>query len=218
LSHQLHFRHVGQYRQPEEIIRAVRRNLCRCTELRQRIYSSKPGRRFRFSNKFSLDLQTDSRNEENQLGYAFVRESNGDPIVGFRDNREFTTVLSGIYNFTSRMNLTLRARHYWNKLHYSSYHNVDAKGNLLPRAFITGNDENVNLFNVDAFFTWDFRLGSRIIAGYKNWLGEDETVQLNGAKNSYLRNLGRIMDLRHGNEFTLRFIYFLDYNQLRRKR
>ncbi|NOT52438.1 MAG: carbohydrate binding family 9 domain-containing protein [Chitinophagaceae bacterium] len=175
------------------------------------------GMRYRFSNKFSLDLQTNSSYETNQLGYAFLRETNGEPIVGFRNNREFTSVLSGIYNFTSRLNLTLRARHYWNKVNYISFHNVDVNGDLLARPFIPGQDENVNIFNLDAFLTWDFRLGSRFIIGYKNWLGDEEIVNLSG-KNTYMRNLGEVFDLRHGNEITIRFIYFLDYNQLRKKR
>jgi len=176
------------------------------------------GMRYRFSNKFSLDFQTDSHFEENQLGYAFMRETNGEPIVGFRDNRDFTSVLSGIYNFAYRLNLTLRARHYWNRVNYISFHNVDANGYLLSRAFINGRNENFNVFNLDAFLTWDFRLGSRLILGYKNWLGQDETVNINSGGNTYLKNLGEIFDLRHGNEFTIRFIYFLDYNQLRKKR
>ena len=180
-----------------------------------KFYSVSLGIRYRFSNKFNLDLQADSRIEENQLGYAFIRESNGDPIVGFRDNREFVTVLSGIYNFTSRLNLTLRARHYWNEVRYTSYHNVDNNGYLLP-TLKTGQDDNFNVFNLDAFITWDFRLGSRLVLGYKNWLGEEEMVNLSG-KNNYLRNLNGVFDLPHGNELTVRFIYFLDYNQLRKK-
>lgn len=173
------------------------------------------GMRYRFSNKFSLDLQTDSRFETNQLGFAFERELNGDPIAAFRDNREFVSVLSGVYNFHSRLNLTMRARHYWNRVDYTSFHGVDEQGYLLPHTFIPGKDENVNLFNLDAFLTWDFRLGSRIIVGYKNWLGDDEIISL-PVKNSYLRNLGKVFDVRHGNELTVRFIYFLDYNQLRK--
>jgi hypothetical protein len=175
------------------------------------------GFRYRFSNKFNLDLQTNSSFEKNQLGWAFIRENNGDPIVGFRDNKDFTTVLSGTYNFSSKLNLTLRTRHYWNKVNYISLHDVDSKGNLTSRPFITGLDENVNIFNVDAFLTWDFRLGSKFIIGYKNWLGDEEVAVING-KNSYLKNLGEVFDLRHGNELTVRFIYFLDYNQLRKKR
>ena len=68
------------------------------------------GFRYRFSNKFNFDLQTDSHFERNQLGYAFKRELNGEPIVGFRDNRDFESVLSGIYNFTPRLNLTLACK------------------------------------------------------------------------------------------------------------
>jgi len=172
------------------------------------------GIRFRFSNKFSLDLQTNTLFESNQLGYAFLREINGEPIVGFRDNRDFTSVLSGIYNFTSKLNLTLRARHYWNTVNYISFHNVDAKGYLIPRAFIPFQDQNVNIYNLDAFLTWDFRLGSRIIIGYKDWLGDGEAVYIPG-KNTYLKNLREVFYLPHVNELSIRFIYFLDYNQLR---
>jgi len=175
------------------------------------------GFRYRFSNRFNLDLQTNSSFETNQLGFAFIRETNGDPIAGFRDNKDFTSVLTSTYNFTSRLNLSLRARHYWNKINYLSLHNVDSKGKLVSRPFINGLDENVNIFNVDAFLTWDFRLGSRLIVGYKNWLGDEEVAHING-KNSYLKNLSEVFDLRHGNEVTVRFIYFLDYNQLRKKR
>ena len=174
------------------------------------------GFRYRFSNKFTLSLQGDSRNEKNQLGYAFERELNGDPLVAFRDNKEFVSVLSGIYNFNSRTNLTIRARHYWNRVTYNSIHGVQLDGMLRPHAFISGKDENINLFNLDAFFTWDFRLGSKIVIGYKNALGDLESVNLTG-KNTYIRNLGEVFSLRHGNEVTIRFIYFLDYNQLRKK-
>ena len=89
---------------------------------------------------------------------------------------------------------------------------------LLSRSFISGRDENFNVFNIDAFLTWDFRLGSRLIIGYKNWLGNDEQVPLLSGRNHYLRNLGKTFDLRHGNEITVRFVYFLDYNQLRKKK
>lgn len=180
------------------------------------------GLRYRFGNKFNLDLQTSSGREVNQLGYAFVRENNGDPIVAFRDNRSLTSVLSGIYNFTPRLNITLRARHYWNKVDYKEFFDVDGNGKLKNRSPFSppiGNqDQNVNIFNTDVFLTWDFRLGSRLILGYKNWLGDDEMVNLNPNENTYLRNLTKQFDLRHGNEFSVRFIYFLDYNQLKRKK
>ncbi|NJO25027.1 MAG: hypothetical protein HC867_03375, partial [Bacteroidia bacterium] len=177
------------------------------------------GFRYRFSNRLTLQLNVDKTNEKNQLGYAFQREINGDPIAGFRSNKQFTSVFSGLFNFTPRMNLTLRARHYWNKVVYNQYLNVNPDGTLVPKAVPPpqSSDDNFNIFNIDAFLTWDFRLGSRIILGWKNWLGDTEFVDGNTHK-TYLKNLGQVIDLRHGNEVTIRFIYFLDYNQLKRKR
>jgi len=102
-------------------------------------------------------------------------------------------------------------------VNYLSFHDVDAKGKLINRSFINGLDENVNIFNLDAFFTWDFRLGSRFIFGYKNWLGNEEYLKHAGYHN-YLDNLSDIFSLRHGNEVTVRFIYFIDYNQLKKKK
>ena len=181
-------------------------------------YAGGLGFRFRFSNRFTLDLQSDANKETNNLGYAFIRETNGEPIAGFRDVKTTETILSGIYNFTPRLNLTLRVRHYWNEVKYLSFHNVNNKGELVNRPFINNWNDNVNIFNTDAFITWDFRLGSRLIIGYKNWLGDEEFVPIPTTKNSYLHNLGELFSLRHGNELTVRFIYFLDYNQFRKKR
>ncbi|MCW3117427.1 MAG: hypothetical protein JWM28_1509 [Chitinophagaceae bacterium] len=180
-------------------------------------YRASLGVRYRFNNRFMLDLSVARDYEENQLGYAFIREPNDEPIVGFRNNLAVTSVFSGIYNFTSRINLTLRARHYWNEVHYKSFYDVDDKGLLIGRAFISNHDENINIFNVDAFFTWDFRLGSRMILGWKNWLGDNEYVD--GTRyGSFYKNFQQTLNLRHANEVTLKFIYFLDYNQFRKKR
>ena len=172
--------------------------------------------RYRFSDKFTLSTSLSRQYEQNQRGYAFIREVNRDPIVGYRDFTETVSILSGIYNFTSRLNLTLRARHYWNKNQYNSFFNVDDKGNLVSRPFITGSDDNYNAFNLDAFFTWDFRLGSRVIVGWKNWLGNSFAVDGSRYQN-YLKNFEKIFDISHGNELTVKLIYFLDYNQLRKK-
>jgi hypothetical protein len=177
------------------------------------------GARYRFGNKFSMELSANRSYEGNNRGYAFLREANGEPIAGQRDLTNFETILSGIYNFTSRQNFTLRARHYWSRVNYTKFYNIDANGDFADRADPVppgGNDENFNLFNVDAFFTWDFRLGSRLIVGYKNWLGDDEFID-GTVHTKYFKNLGEIFNLRHGNEITIRFIYFLDYNQLRKK-
>ena len=172
------------------------------------------GLRYRFSNRFTLDFSLRHEGEDDYIIWA-GRELNGDPIIAFVDFKDVTTILSGIYNFTPRINLTLRARHYLSRVDFNRFGNVDENGVPYFKAGTT-NYDNVNIFNLDAFLTWDFRLGSRVVLGYKNWLGNSETVNIANSRNNYFNNLGKIFDLRHGNEFTLRFIYFLDYNQLKK--
>lgn len=181
-------------------------------------YETEFGLRYRFSNRFTLGVDAERQHDNLQIGYAFLREANGAPIVGYRSNKDFTTILSGTYNFTARMNLALRARHYWNQVHYLGFYNVDAEGKQVPRAFIPGQDQNVNFFNLDAFYTWDFKPGCRIVAGWKNYLGNNFAQSIDGTRyQSYLKNFGRTFTYSHGNELTLRVIYFLDYNQLKKR-
>jgi hypothetical protein len=172
--------------------------------------------RYRFGNKFTLDLN--HRHEAETDYITEIRDGfSGD--ITFVDFKDVTSILSGIYNFNPRINLTLRVRHYWSKVKNKRYASVDDKGlpvgetNFLPSII-----DNINFFNADAFFTWDFRYGSRLIVGYKNWLGEVESESIDGSRyRNYLRNIGKTFDMRHGNEVTVRFIYFLDYNQLKKK-
>jgi hypothetical protein len=174
------------------------------------------GIRYRFSDHFTLNYNISRQHDELQIGNAYVP---GDKIVGYRNYTDLTSILSGVYNFTSRMNITLRGRHYWSKVHYLSLYHVDAKGNTVPATVsfpVSDLDQNYNIFNVDAFYTWDFRPGSRIIIGWKNWLGDPTSID--GVKyHDYFSNFGRSFGLSHGNEISFRMIYFLDYNQIRRK-
>lgn len=178
------------------------------------------GLRYRFSNRFTFSGSVDALYSKNNRGYAFMDKLNGDPLAARREIRQFSTLFSGVYNFTPRMNLTMRMRHYWSRVNFQELYAVNSDGTVAP--FPNTPDlhpyiANPNFFNIDAFLTWDFRPGSRIILAWKNWLGEEEYVDSDKYRN-YIRNATRVLQLPHGNEITLRVIYFLDYNQFRRKR
>lgn len=177
-------------------------------------YAATLGLRYRFNDRLTLGLTADRSDVKNEIGYAFLREADGEPVIGFRRNLQTALVVNGTYTFTSRLNFTLRARHYWNQVHYNKFFNVAADGSYKNRAFVMDQDVNYNLFNVDAFLNWDFRLGSRITVGYKNWLGNPYGIMTGP---TYLQNLKNSFTLSHGNELTVKLIYFLDYNQLRKK-
>jgi hypothetical protein len=178
--------------------------------------------RYRFGDKFTLDASVRRQHDHGQWGLvnngrSFIFDAGGEPVLARRQFTDVTTILTGTYNFTSRMNLSFRARHYWNRLLNTNLYYARPDGywterfDLIPSAY----NANYNIFNLDVFYTWDFRLGSRIIIGYKNWLGNDYLNALDGVMDSYYgKNAVRVFSIPHGNELTLRFIYFINYNDL----
>ena len=178
------------------------------------------GSRYRFSDRFTLDLFVERQHDNGQFGYSFLRdEFTGAPILARRKYTDLSSLLTGSYSFTPRMNLTFRARHYWNKIVNTNFYDVKSDGYWNERfdRVPSDYDVNYNTFSLDVFYTWDFRLGSRIVIGWKNWLGRDFEYMIDGARNHhYTANLGRVFDNPHGNELTVRFIYYLDYLQLKR--
>ncbi len=178
-------------------------------------YSWELGPRYRFSEHFSLDVDVTRVHDHGNYGYAY-RDASGEPIAGLRQMTNLTTIVNAIYNFSSRMNVSIRARHYWSKVLYDKFFFVDTNGDLLPHAFVNGQDQNFNAFNLDMFYTWDFKYGSKLIIGYKNWLGNDFPISGINYK-SYAGNLSQVFQQPHGNELTVRLIYYLDYLTMKKK-
>lgn len=183
----------------------------------KKYYELTGGVRYRFSNKLTVELEHSYATETDYIINA-GRDILDEPRIAFVDFKEATSLLSAIYNFTPRINLTLRVRHYWSNVLIKRTAYLDNKGLPVMETPFSGVD-NVNFFNTDAFLTWDFRYGSRLILGYKNWLGDDQAYGVDGnTYKRYLSNFGRTFNLRHGTEATVRFIYFLDYSQFKRKK
>lgn len=174
--------------------------------------------RYRFSDRLTLTLAYYRRHDHGQFGYSFIRDDNK-PLLARRQYTDVTTIISGIYNFTPRMNFTFRSRHFWNRIMNTNLYDVDEDGNWTERLNVLPATINVNynVFNFDAFYTWDFRLGSRIIFAWKNYLGPDYEGFIDGIANrTYVKNARSVLKIPHGNEFTVRFIYFLDYQQIKK--
>jgi Domain of unknown function (DUF5916) len=175
------------------------------------------GLRYRFNDKLSIEANTNIEVDEGEFGFSHFN-SVAEPIIGRRVVNRVTNVVNINYNFKARMNLAVRARHYWGKADYKNFYTVNTDGtwqqNQLP--YTNGYDRNFNAFNIDAFYTWDFTPGSRFIVAWKNALGSD--VFIDGTTNgNYGKNLQRTLASPQSNEVTVRFIYFIDYNSLKRK-
>ncbi|MBO9201455.1 MULTISPECIES: DUF5916 domain-containing protein [Niastella] len=177
--------------------------------------------RYRFSDKLTLEMSYKRQYDNGQFGYAFVRDPvTKAPLLARRKYADVTAICSGVYNFTSRMNLSFRARHYWSRLQNTNLYTIHNDGYWAARYDLEPGDYNINYnaFNLDVFYTWDFRLGSRLIIGWKNWLGKDYEYALSANNYKYYTNNARqLFSTPHGNELTVRFIYFLNYQQLEKR-
>jgi hypothetical protein len=178
--------------------------------------------RYRFSDRLTMTVSIFRQHDNGQFGYSFTRDSaTHAPILARRQYTDVTSIISGIYNFTPRMSLTFRARHYWNRILNTNVYDVKPDGYWTDRmGTLNARDLNMNynVFNMDAFYTWDFRPGSRIIFAWKNSLSPSFEDYINGSiYKTYLHNASRVLEIPHSNEVTVRFIYFLDYQQFKKR-
>ncbi len=172
--------------------------------------------RYRFSPKFSIDISEERQDDKGNFGWVTFEENTGEPIIGLRRFLQLTSTMNAVYNFKARMSLNMRIRHYWSNVHYLSFYDVKEDGFYALREFREGYDRNFNLFNMDMFYSWDFRLGSRLLITWKNALGPDASID-GMMYNQYLNNFKQTFSIPHSNEVSVKFVYYIDYLDLKRK-
>ena len=175
------------------------------------------GLRYRFSDKFLLSTSMDIVQDRGNWGWAFKLNPDGSPVIARRNVKTNTAIVSGQFNFTSRMNVNIRMRHYWSLLENTNFYNVKPDGYWRDTSFIANENLNFNIFNVDMFYTWDFLPGSRLTVAWKNALGNNVNIDPYTNTN-YIKNFGRVVDSPHSNEITVKIVYFLDYLNLRKRK
>ncbi|MEP7237735.1 MAG: DUF5916 domain-containing protein [Ferruginibacter sp.] len=181
------------------------------------------GLRYRFNDKFQVSTSMDIVQDKGNWG-AVIKSNgypltniNGSPVIARRDVKTNTAIVSGQYNFTSKINVNIRMRHYWSLLQNSNFYNLNPDGYWRDTTFLANHNLNFNTFNVDMFFTWDFLPGSRLTIAWKNALGTN--VNLDPYTNTnYIKNFGKVIDNPHSNEVTVKMVYYLDYLKLKKKK
>lgn len=169
--------------------------------------------KIRFSSKFSVDNSIYVSSSKNQSGWAATI---GDTIIFARRNvNNVENVINIKYNFTNRMGLTLRARHYWSKVNPQQFYELDTYGKLqTPSGNFTRNvKQNYNYLSVDMVYNWQFAQGSFLSVVWKD-IGESFNRQF---EKNYIKNLGNTISGDQFNSLSLRVIYFLDYLTVRNK-
>ena len=165
--------------------------------------------RYRFTNQFSLRYQLNFNKTKNDQG--FVDEDASNMIIGMRDRKNYTNTISGKYSFSTNSSLSLSFRHYWGSVNYNDYFNLNTEGGLDPNTNYTGENVNFNSWNLDLNYIWQFAPGSQLIAFYRNSIFNSDTA----SSLDFFQNLDNLFEQSQSHTFSVRFVYFIDYNAIK---
>ena len=167
--------------------------------------------RYRFNNQFSLQYGFGYSKSKNQFGY--VNNSNNNIIFGQRDWTSYNNSLSGKYTFSNISSLSISFRHNWSKVPYANqFYSLDNNnGNLVTSNYSENHDINFNSWNLDVNYVWQFAPGSQLIALYRNSISNFSQ----DAYQSFSENLDGLFEEPNQHTFSLRFVYFIDYNDIK---
>jgi len=165
--------------------------------------------RLRVNDKLSFIYELNYSADINDKGFVDILDD--DTIIfGKRDSKSFTNAISGKYNFSTKSALNLSFRHYWSPVEYDNqYYLLNNNGTLDENSYSENHNINYNIWNFDLSYTWEFAPGSQLIALYRNSIfNEDQLADLN-----FKENLDNLFDESMLHNFSLRLVYYIDYNK-----
>jgi len=168
----------------------------------------------RLTNRFSINHQFSYLSQFNDIGYVNNYET-GEIIFGKRNTLSVTNTISTGYIFTANSYLTFRLRHYWSRADYTNdYFLLRTDGGLDENASYSENpDNNFNTFNIDMVYNWRFAPGSDLSIVWKNSIYSYGNIIFN----NFNDNLDYMFDSPQTNSISLKILYYLDYQNIRKR-
>ena len=139
--------------------------------------------------------------------------TDGSIIFGNRNIKTLTNSLTSIFSFNTKNALNLSFRYYWSPVAYSkTFYELNSNGTLNNSNYTGNHDINYNIWNLDLSYNWEFAPGSQLVALYRNSIfNSDEMADL-----SFSQNLNNLFKQPKTNIFSIKLIYYLDYNNVKR--
>jgi hypothetical protein len=164
----------------------------------------------RFNNKLSVSQSIDYNPARNDMGYVYI---DGSKDINFarRNVSSIEDILSVKYNFSNKMGITFRARHYVSTVDNKEFYLLQTNGTLLTnKDYHPQVNENVNYFNIDMVYTWEFAPGSFLNIAWKN----AEQYNSDIVVKRYFENLSNTLSQDNNNNLSVKVIYFIDYYKI----
>ncbi len=166
--------------------------------------------RVRVNNHLSFVYRFQNFWNINNVGWVNT-EADGDIIMGKRDRTTMINQLTADYVFDENTSINLIFRHYWSTADYNDYGALQDDGSVVWMGDYSENyDVNFNAWNIDLTFSWWFAPGSQMTFLYRQAI-----LSSNGDPElAFADNLQDLFSRPQQNNFSLRLIYWLDYNTL----
>lgn len=161
---------------------------------------------------FGLDL-----NYAPNFNYVNWVAANGAQAIFSRyDRNTVENSVDAKYNFTNRMGINFRARHYWSDRRNKEFYVLNNEGRLddYNGPLLQNTDRNYNVFNIDLVYTWQFAPGSELSVTYKNAAENNERFYTK----RYTKNFDNIISGPQNNSLSVKVLYFVDYLDLIKKK
>ena len=181
--------------------------------------------RLRITNTIFLIHDWDQSFQYNSEGYAVPfgepAESVNYILFGNRDRINTTNTINLNYTMTNRMGITFRLRHYSSGIRYNYFYSLLDNGRLEQTDFtgldgegVSAFDVDYNAFTIDMVYRWIFLPGSELTLVWKNSI----FVTDKGVATDYMSNFRSTLDNAPMNSISLKVLYWIDYQDLRRKK
>lgn len=184
--------------------------------------------RVRVNNQLSFVYSISNNARQSEFGYAFFNARGSQNAIGFdanqvyigkRDRDIHEQVLNVNYIFTNKMGLTARIRHYWTKVEFEEFYELQRNGDLVLSQYrgqdATGesvHNTSFNAFNIDLVFRWVFSPGSEISIVWKDAILTASDV----LANNYFDNARTTFGAPRSDSFSVKVLYFVDYYNARK--
>ena len=170
------------------------------------------GQTMRFNSKFSVSHRLSLQPRFNNVGFTTIT-TNADIIFARRQRNTIENILTLKYNFTNKMGITYRMRHYMSTVDNKEFFTLQTNGQLISNTVFNQDvNQNVNFFNIDMVYTWQFAPGSFLNIVWKNSIYSFA----NTIERDYFKNFGHTLEADQNNNLSLKVIYFLDYLDIKK--
>ncbi|MFK2820218.1 DUF5916 domain-containing protein [Flavobacteriaceae sp. LMIT009] len=172
--------------------------------------------RMRFTDKFTASYEF--RYQGGNGGRGYVTNVGDEIIFGQRKQRTLVNSIRATYNFNSFHGLNLTFRNYWSTVAYDQklYTLMEDGSTINTTGHTVDNigfnpDANFNTWNLDFSYTWQFAPGSLLSALYRNSL----LSYNNMSRDNFFDSLDTLFDQPIEHIFSLRMVYYVDFNNVK---